>query len=67
MSLQPSPCHHQYATVRIEKTVILHAQYGPCRREHRQCKHCGNKIVNHLLVDTDGKGILSPFFNLEAK
>lgn len=67
MSVQSNTCRHRYVTVRVEKTAILHARYGLCRREHKQCKLCGDKIIDHLLVDIDGKGILSPFFNLEAK
>lgn len=67
MSLHSNTCRHRYVTVKVEKTVILHAKYGLCRREHRECKLCGDKIVGHLLVNTDGNGILSPFFNLEAK
>lgn len=60
------PCIHRYRTVRVEKKVIVHPTMGACRREHRECKDCGDKRVDHLLVEADGSGLLDNVFGLEA-
>lgn len=55
-------CTHSYKTVKIEKQVINHPSFGHCRREHRVCKLCGEKLISHLMVDL---GELGNIFSLK--